>query len=55
MDERQISIGVFIDGGYYAKIDENLKDLAGLQVDLNDLFNYIRTQVSTKYELDFAD
>lgn len=55
MEDRQISIGVFIDGGYYAKIDERLKDIAGMQVDLNDLLNYIRTQVSVKYELDFAD
>lgn len=55
MEDRQISIGVFIDGGYYAEIDGMLKDFPGMQIDLNDLLNYIRTQVSIKYELDFAD
>ena len=35
MKDRQISIGVFIDGGYYAKIDEGLKRSLSMQVNLS--------------------
>ena len=55
MEDRQISIGVFIDGGYYAKVDEELKKALGMQVDLNSLLFFIREQISTKYRLAFPD
>ena len=55
MEDRQISIGVFIDGGYYAKVDEELKKALGMQVDLNSLLFFIREQISTKYVLAFPD
>ena len=35
------SIGVFIDGGYYAKIDEGLKKEKSMKVNLKGLFNFI--------------
>ena len=49
MDNKQISIGVFIDGGYYAKIDEGLKKNLSLQLNLGSLLAYLRRQVSVKY------
>lgn len=55
MENRQISIGVFIDGGYYAKIDEALKRSISLQIDLSKLFTYIRKEISAKYETKFED
>lgn len=55
MENRQISIGIFIDGGYYAKIDEGLKRNLSLQVNLGNLFTYIRQQISTKYRIDLED
>lgn len=55
MERKQISIGVFIDGGYYAKIDESLKKSLGIQVHLNSLFAYIRQQISDKYQVPYED
>ena len=55
MENQQISIGVFIDGGYYAKIDEGLKKSLSLQVNLNSLLSYVRKQVSEKYQVSYED
>ena len=55
MKNEQISIGVFIDGGYYAKIDEGLKRSLSLQVNLNSLLAYIRRQISSKYQVSYED
>lgn len=55
MENKQISIGVFIDGGYYAKIDEGLKKNLSLQVNLTSLLAYLRRQVSAKYQVPYED
>jgi uncharacterized LabA/DUF88 family protein len=55
MENKQISIGVFIDGGYYAKIDEGLKKNLSLQVNLSSLLAYLRRQVSAKYQVPYED
>lgn len=55
MENKQISIGVFIDGGYYAKIDEGLKKNLSLQLNLNSLLAYLRRQVSAKYQVPYED
>lgn len=55
MKDKQISIGVFIDGGYYAKIDEGLKQSLTLQVNLSSLLAYIRRQISEKYQVSYED
>lgn len=55
MENMQISIGVFIDGGYYAKIDEGLKKSLSMQVNLNRLLAYVRRQISTKYQVPYED
>lgn len=55
MENNQISIGVFIDGGYYAKIDEGLKKSLSLQVNLSSLLAYVRRQISAKYQVPYED
>ena len=55
MENKQISIGVFIDGGYYAKIDEALKKNLALQLNLSSLLAYLRRQVSVKYQVPYED
>lgn len=55
MENKQISIGVFIDGGYYAKIDEGLKKSLSLQVNLSSLLAYVRRQISAKYQVPYED
>ena len=55
MKNRQISIGVFIDGGYYAKIDEGLKRSLSMQVNLSSLLAFIRRQISAKYQVPYED
>lgn len=55
MKDKQISIGVFIDGGYYAKIDEGLKRSLSMQVNLSSLLAFIRRQISAKYQVPYED
>lgn len=55
MKDKQISIGLFIDGGYYAQIDRALYKQSGLNINIQKLFNYIRTQISEAYQADFRD
>jgi uncharacterized LabA/DUF88 family protein len=50
-----LSIGVFIDGGYYAKIDEGLKRSLSMQVNLSSLLAFIRRQISAKYQVPYED
>ncbi len=40
------SIGLFIDGGYYAKINEALEDTLSMNIQMKDLMRFIRKQVS---------
>ncbi|MBP3566253.1 MAG: NYN domain-containing protein [Paraprevotella sp.] len=40
------SIGLFIDGGYYAKVDEQLYETSGMHLDINKLIHYIRSTVA---------
>ncbi len=40
------SIGLFIDGGYYAKINEALEDAGLSAIKLSGLLNFVREQVS---------
>ena len=45
MENTYKSIGVFIDGGYYAKINEALKKKLFLNIHVGALMNFIRRQV----------
>lgn len=40
------SIGLFIDGGYYAKVNEALEDNLSLNINVNALMGFIRQQVA---------
>lgn len=40
------TIGVFIDGGYYAKVNESLVGKAGLRINLTRLFDFICSRVA---------
>ncbi len=40
------TIGVFIDGGYYAKVNESLMGKAGLRINLTRLFDFICSRVA---------
>ena len=40
------SIGVFIDGGYYAKINDALHEQYSQNIVLEKLFKYIRNKIS---------
>lgn len=46
MNNTYKSIGLFIDGGYYAKVNEALEEQLSLSININSLMNYIRQQVS---------
>lgn len=46
MNDTYKSIGLFIDGGYYAKVNEALEEQLSLNININGLMNYIRQQVS---------
>ncbi len=41
-----ISIGVFVDGGYYAKIDDKLYETSGMRLDVTKLIHFIRSTVA---------
>lgn len=55
MEDKVVSVGVFIDGGYYAKIDEGLKNESSLALNLTAILNYIRTTVSEKLGVEFTN
>lgn len=39
------SIGVFIDGGYFAKINEALQDNLSTNINISGLFSFIRSEI----------
>lgn len=40
------SIGVFIDGGYFAKINDSLEEQLSLNIEITSFFNFIRKKIS---------
>lgn len=46
MNDTYESIGVFIDGGYFAKINEALADQLSLSINMTAFMNFIRQQIS---------
>ena len=45
------SIGVFIDGGYFAKINEALQDNLSTNVSISGLFSFIRGEIAHRHGL----
>ena len=52
-NEKNLSVGVFIDGGYYAKINEGLG--SGKEVNLKALLEYICERISKEEKIDRND
>ena len=48
MKPEQLSVGIFIDGGYYAKINEGLEKQLSMKLDIKSLFLFIREKISGK-------
>lgn len=46
MKDTYQSIGLFIDGGYYAKINEALEDQLALTIDVTALMRFVREKIS---------
>ncbi|MBP3350735.1 MAG: NYN domain-containing protein [Bacteroidaceae bacterium] len=52
MNTNTISIGLFIDGGYYAKIDKSLLQTLSLRIDITQLMQFIRLKVAEDSGID---
>lgn len=52
MIEPYISLGIFIDGGYLAKINEALAEQLRMNIHIGNLFRYIRHKVAELYCFD---
>lgn len=46
MNNTIASIGVFIDGGYYSKINDALEEQFSQNIAVDKLFKYIRTKIA---------
>ena len=55
MKPEQLSIGIFIDGGYYAKINEGLGKQLSMRLDIKNLFLYVREKIASAYSLPLED
>lgn len=55
MNDTYQSIGFFIDGGYYAKVNEALEDQLSLNINLSGIMNFIRQEVSALSHSPLAD
>lgn len=55
MKPDQLSIGIFIDGGYYAKINEGLQKQLSIRLDIKSLFQYMREKIAAKYDARLED
>ena len=43
-----ISIGIFIDGGYFAKINESLSEVSGMALDISKLLHFVRGSIAER-------
>ncbi|MDO4736005.1 MAG: NYN domain-containing protein [Bacteroidia bacterium] len=55
MENRIHSIGVFIDGGYYAKMEEGLRKSSGKGIDLSKLLEYIRQVIAKENNIECSE
>ena len=51
MIDRYQSIGLFIDGGYYAKINEALEESMSLNINVSSLMSFIKGRNSKDWRL----
>ena len=51
MSTENKSIGVFIDGGYFAKVNESLEEQLSLNIEIASFFRFIREKIAHCYNL----
>ena len=51
MNMENKSIGVFIDGGYFAKVNEALQDTLSTNLSISGLFSFIRGEIARRHSL----
>ena len=49
------SIGIFIDGGYFSKINEALSDQLSLNIKIKSLFDFIRAEIARRSGLEITN
>lgn len=54
MNMENITIGIFIDGGYFSKINEALEEKLSLNIRLKSLFKFIREEIARRQELNIS-
>ena len=55
MNTPPISIGIFIDGGYFSKINDELRHKRQLQIDIHGYLDYIRRRIARHADTDPSD
>lgn len=50
-----VSIAVFFDGGYLAKVNEALEEQLSVRINFRKLFEFLRKRIATVYKLDYDD
>ena len=55
MVDPYISLGIFIDGGYLAKVNEALAAQLGMSIHMGSLFRYIRRRLAAIYDFTESD
>lgn len=55
MNVENRSIGIFIDGGYFSKINEALEKELSLNIQIRSLFQFIRMEIARQNKLDIDD
>lgn len=51
MIESITSIGIFIDGGYFTKINQALEEKLSLNIDITFFFKFIKEKIAYEYNL----
>lgn len=49
------SIGIFIDGGYFSKINESLENELSVNIQIKALFQFVRGEIARRHGLDLDD
>lgn len=47
-EQEIISTGIFIDGGYFAKINESLNETSGMALDISKLLHFVRASIAER-------
>lgn len=55
MCEENKSIGVFIDGGYFAKVNESLEEQLSMNIHITSFFQFIREEIARRHNLPIGE